>query len=92
MPEVINDKVSGHTANESGELLRFSNISLSDFSKYDPQGLLAKVINDRSVANSPTNDNHYIANVTLDQLGLGLLIAFPNAADEMSSITGFIYG
>jgi hypothetical protein len=92
VPEVLNDKVSGYTANESGELLRFSNVSPSDLFKYHPQGFLVEVIDARGVTNASANDNHYGATVTLNQLGLGLLIALPNAADEIRSAAGFIYG
>jgi hypothetical protein len=51
-----------------------------------------EVIDARSVVNTSANDNHYGATVALDQLGLGLLVTPPNAADKIRSTAGFIYG
>src|SRR5262245_30335475 len=40
--EILDDAVSGHAVNESGEFLRLSEISPPDLSKYDPQSFLVE--------------------------------------------------
>jgi hypothetical protein len=78
--EVINDKVSGHAANESGEPFRLSNISLPDLFKNDPEGFLIEVLSDRGVTNFPADDGHYATAITLDQFGFCLPIAGSDTA------------
>jgi hypothetical protein len=51
-----------------------------------------EVIDARSVVNTSANDNHYGATVALDQLGLGLLVTPPNAADKIRSTASFMAG
>jgi hypothetical protein len=55
--EVINGEVSGHAANESGEPLRLSNISLPDLFKNDAEGFLVEILSDRYVTNFPAAEN-----------------------------------
>ena len=64
--EVIDDKVPRHTANEAGETLGLSNVSLSNLLKADAEGLLVDVFGGRRVINFPADDYLYAAAITLD--------------------------
>jgi hypothetical protein len=78
--EVINDKVPGHAANESGEPLRLSNISPSNLFKDDAEAFLVDVLSGHRVTDYPANDDHYAKAITLDKFSLRLPVAFSNAA------------
>jgi len=78
--EVIDDKVPCHTANEAGETLGLSNVSLPNLLKADAEGLLVDVFGDRRVMNFPADDYHYATAVTLDQFGFLLPVAGSDTA------------
>src|SRR5262245_15494666 len=78
--EIVNDEVPGHAANESGETLRLSNISLPNLFKDDAEDILIDVLSDRRVTNFPADDNHYAPAITLDQFGFRLPVACSDAA------------
>jgi hypothetical protein len=89
--EVFNDLVPCHSANEPGELLRFPNFSTSDLFKDDTEALLVEIIRERSGANFPANYTYYDRAIAFDQFNLSLLIARPNAADELRSSVRYAY-
>src|SRR5215510_16455787 len=65
--EAIDDEVPCHTANEAGETLGLSNVSLSNLLKADAEGLLVDVFGDSRVMNLLADNYHYATAITLDQ-------------------------
>jgi hypothetical protein len=90
--EVLNNPVSSHTTDKPGEFLRLSHISVSDLFKDNTKCLLVDIAGDCVVTDFPADDAHYDAIIALDQFGLGLPIAGPNAVDEISPTVSLIYG
>src|SRR5688572_8828159 len=89
--EVSNDLVPSNAANEPGELLSFPNVSTANLFKDDTETLLVEIIRERGITNLPADDTHYDKVITLDQFNLSLVIARPNAADELRSYVSNSY-
>jgi len=91
-PEVLDDQISGHAANEPGQLLRLSDVSSPDSFQNEAEGLLVEIVSDGGVADLLANDDPDAAIVTLDQFRLGVPIAGHDPADEINSTDYLFYG